>query len=178
MLGQALVAFSPRPSTTWFGPLSAITCLSPPWTKARQLRGPFLPWGRGQRAAPHRVALSVSVAPGFPPVSGGPDGLCWEAQHLRSCLPACPSAISLECAVPRFRALSPLECAVTEKGGGVPIDLFFHSQCFAMRVCTALRVATNVALSVSFGTLVTNGLIIQLSTTGMSRVREATSLCT
>src|SRR5579859_4716763 len=58
--GPARVAFSPRLLTTWFGPLSAITCLSPPWTKARQLR-PAPPLGTKQRAAPHRAALSVSA---------------------------------------------------------------------------------------------------------------------
>src|SRR5437867_6937308 len=35
-------------------------------------------------------------------------------------------------------------------------------QCFGMRACTPLRVATSVAVNVSFGMLVTNGLIIQL----------------
>src|SRR5260370_37735266 len=43
---------------------------------------------------------------------------------------------------------------------------------------TALRVASSVKVSVSFGIPVTNGLIIHPNPVGISRVSEATSLCT
>ena len=52
------------------------------------------------------------------------------------------------------------------------------AQRFTRCASTALRVASSVEVSDSLGTLLTNGLISQPRPVGISRVSEATSLCT
>lgn len=63
-------------------------------------------------------------------------------------------------------------------GSDATLGVILLKLTFENRFSTAFRVACNVNVSDSFGTLVTNGASSHPSPVGMSRVSDATSLCT
>src|SRR5690349_7098882 len=83
----------------------------------------------------------------------------------------------LECAVPRFRALSPLECAVTKKGGGRGPDVKLTSQALSGNLRRSPLAALGFVTLFVVAAYKAAGFVIADDMTGLSLVAMAFVVC-